>query len=87
MLESETQDRSPNIHVCFSHNFCRPDVLRHTKRELELEKYADIQKNQIKKKLEVEREVDLSGQNKMAGSDGHKREGDSAPRKRHLRSP
>lgn len=87
MLESETQDRSPNIHVCFSHNFCRPDVLRHTKRESELEKYADIQKNQIKKKLEVEREVDLSGQNKMAGSDGHKREGDSAPRKRHLRSP
>lgn len=28
----------------------------------------------MKKKLEVEREVDLSGQNKMAGSDGHKRE-------------
>lgn len=51
MLESETQDRSPNIHVCFSHNSCRPDVLRHTKRELALEKYADIQKNRMKKKV------------------------------------
>lgn len=44
MLESETQDRNLNIHVCFSRNFCRPGVLRHTKRELEVENIPNIPK-------------------------------------------